>query len=66
MQPSISQSVFDETATALANLAEATTTDRKALATMTNTVADLTQQIATRDTEITKLKSQLKKRSNSN
>jgi hypothetical protein len=57
----ISQEMYEDTANALANLAEATATDRKALENLTNTIANLTQQVSLKDREIQKLKDQLTK-----
>jgi hypothetical protein len=57
----ISQEMYEDTANALANLAEATATNRKALENLTNTIANLTQQVSLKDKEIQKLKDQLTK-----
>ena len=58
-QNTITQQIYEETAEALANLATATASDRKAMETLTNTVATLTQQLSAKDAEIKKLKEQL-------
>lgn len=52
--------MFHEANEALINLANATSSDRKALETLTNTVANLTQQLKDKSDEIDKLKYQLK------
>ena len=58
----ITQQIYEETAEALANLATATASDRKALETLTATVSSLTQQMSLKDAEIKKLKEQLKEK----
>jgi len=60
----ITQQIFEETSEALANLATATASDRKALETLTSTVANLTQQLSAKDVEIKKLKDQLSSKRN--
>ena len=50
-----------ETAGAFANLATAAASDRDVLKTLTNTNNDLLQQLAAKDTELTKLRAQLNK-----
>ena len=57
----VDRNIFDETAEALANLAHASTSDRKALETLSNTVSNLSQQVQAKDQEIEKLKEELKK-----
>ena len=51
---------YDEATEALANLATATSSDRKAMETLTNTVANLTQQLQSKDAEIKQLKDKLR------
>jgi predicted RNase H-like nuclease (RuvC/YqgF family) len=50
---------YEETATALANLATATAADRQVMANLTNTIETLTKQLASSQTEIQTLKHQL-------
>jgi len=50
---------YEEAAEALANLATATSADRKAMETLTNTIENLTQQLKTKDAELKKLQDQL-------
>jgi hypothetical protein len=58
MQHAITQQMYEEQSVALANLATATSSDRRALETLTNTVAKLTSDLKSKDLEIKKLKSQ--------
>ena len=51
--------MYEEQSVALANLATTTSSDRKALETLTNTVANLTSELKTKDTEIKSLKNQM-------
>jgi hypothetical protein len=60
----ISHEMYEETAEALANLATATSSDRKALETLTNTVANLTQQVQEKDKRIKTLSDQIKNKTN--
>lgn len=53
--PSANQQLFDDTAEALANLATAAATDRQAFSQLTNTIAQLTEQIKEKDALIVKL-----------
>ena len=53
---------YEETATALANLATATAADRQTMSNLTSTIDTLTKQLAARDAEI----AQLKNRNSSN
>ena len=56
MQHAIVQQMYEEQSVALANLATATSSDRRALETLTSTVAKLTADLKTKDLEIKKLK----------
>jgi hypothetical protein len=62
MQHAITQQMYEEQSVALANLATATSSDRKALETLTNTVANLTSELKTKDIEIKNLRQQMKQR----